>query len=225
VTISVGSESVGVPALDDGPAIQAMYARRVQNFRNGPLAQGWIGRRTQHARFGALVAVASDLSGASVLDIGCGLADLYAYLADGAASGPGDKASFCYTGVDFTASMLARARARFPDAHFLQADVTDPDADLPTADYVLASGLFSYMSEARMRAVIARMWTLARRAVAFNALSIYAPESNTPAGAGFFYADPAETFRFCRTLTPWVTLKHDYLPNDFCVHLRREPEP
>jgi SAM-dependent methyltransferase len=215
---SGGSGEGGIPALDDGPAIQAMYARRVQKFRNGPLAQGWIGRRTQHARFRALVSVAPDLLGASVLDVGCGMADLYAYLMDAGTS-------CCYTGVDFTASMLSKARARFPDAHLLQADVTDPDADLPTVDYMLASGLFSYMSEERMRAVICRMWALARRAVAFNALSIYAPESNTPAGAGFFYADPAETFRFCRTLTPWVTLKHDYLPNDFCVHLRREPEP
>ncbi len=222
---SSGGEG-GVPALDDGPAIQAMYARRVQNFCNGPVAQGWIGRRTQYARFRALASVAPNLSGASVLDVGCGLADLYAFLMDEAgAGGQRSATSIRYMGVDFTPSMLAKARARFPKVPFVQADVTDPNADLPPADYVLASGLFSYMSEARMCLVIRRMWTLARRAVAFNALSAYAPENNTPSGQGFFYADPAETFRFCRTLTPWITLKHDYLPNDFCVHLRREPEP
>jgi hypothetical protein len=39
---------------------------------------------------------------------------------------------------------------------------------------------------------------------------------------GEFYADPVEIVRFCRSLTPWVVLRHDYLAHDFTVYLYRD---
>ena len=204
----------------DAAPVVALYTRRLQNFGEGPLAQGWASRASQRRRFAALAGV-GNLRGATVLDVGCGLADLYAYLREkGALGSPGD-----YTGVDFAPTMVRRARARFPEVCFVHCDVAAPvpgpdDEALPDADYVLASGLFSYLDEGRMRATVARLYAHCRRGLAFNVLSTLAPDK--AAVGTLLAADPNETFRFCRTLTPWVTLRHDYLPHDFTVYLHRE---
>ena len=68
-----------------------------------------------------------------------------------------------------------------------------------------------------MRDLVARMFALCREAVAFNSLSTWAPDPEPSE----FYADPAETLAFCRTLTTRVTLRHDYHTRDFTVYLYR----
>ena len=66
-----------------------------------------------------------------------------------------------------------------------------------------------------MEVLIKRLYELADHAVAFTSLSTWAmtQEPNE------YYADPLETVRFCRTLTPWVALRHDYLPHDFAIYM------
>jgi hypothetical protein len=66
-----------------------------------------------------------------------------------------------------------------------------------------------------MQSMIERMFALATRAVAFNSLSTWSSDQQ----AGEFYADPLQTVQFCRELTPWVVLRHDYHPRDFTVYL------
>ena len=205
----------------DDEWIKTMYARKVDSFGSGHHAQGWSSRSSQRTRFSALADV-GDLRGASVLDAGCGLGDLYAYFEERKIA-----ADVRYTGLDFTPRMVAHARERFPNVPFVQGDASSPETDLPLADYVLASGLFSHMTgdEARVHATICRLWGVARRALAFNVLSTLTDPASDEARAasGLFAADPLETLRFCRTLTPWVTLRHDYLPHDFTIYLYREP--
>jgi hypothetical protein len=70
-----------------------------------------------------------------------------------------------------------------------------------------------------MRSFVSRMWQMAKVAVAFNTLSSWAPDQE----AGEFYADPVETLAFCRTLTPRLTLRHDYHRRDFTVYMYRDP--
>jgi len=68
-----------------------------------------------------------------------------------------------------------------------------------------------------MKTLIARLYELAAKAVAFTSLSTWS-DTLTP---GEFHADPAQTLAFCRTLTPRVLVRHDYLPHDFAVFLYR----
>jgi len=63
------------------------------------------------------------------------------------------------------------------------------------------------------------MFSLATSAVAFNTLSTWAQDQE----AGEFYADPLKVVEFCRTLTPWVVMRHDYHPRDFTVYLYKTP--
>ncbi len=63
--------------------------------------------------------------------------------------------------------------------------------------------------------MIEAMFNIARNAVAFNSLSAWAADKED----GEFYADPHEVLQFCRTVTPWVVLRHDYHSRDFTIYM------
>lgn len=200
-------------AAYDPEEVRAIYASRLYAYGPNHNAQGWVSTATQEARFAALAAV-GDLEGASVLDVGCGIADFYAYLTRRGIAAR-------YAGMDFTPAMLATARRRFPHLAFYERDIHRTSVEeAERADYVVASGLFSHMDQALLHQALPTLFALCRRGLAFNVLSTLAPR---PHAAGLFHADPLATFTHCRTLTPWVTLRHDYLPNDFTICLYREP--
>jgi ubiquinone/menaquinone biosynthesis C-methylase UbiE len=193
------------------------YTRLVARHGNSVRALNWGSRRSQRTRFRVLAEIA-DLSHRSVLDVGCGLADLYAWLEKHARGAR-------YTGIDVTPAMIEAAARRFPRAGLRVADAAAlARRGEATHDYVLASGIFSKRrsnSFADMKRGIRQMFRLARRGVAFNALSALAPGKEKAE----FHADPAATLRYCLKLSPWAVLRHDYHPRDFTVYLyKRRPQ-
>lgn len=188
------------------------YTRLLSEHGISPRALDWGNTTSQRRRFDVLVEIA-DLRAASVLDVGCGLGDLFAVLSE-------LHTDIRYTGYDLTPAMVAAAATRFPQARFEVRDiVTDPPSD--AFDYLFASGIFTFLADqpvARMQAIVRAMYASARRGLAFNSLSTWA--SNREPGE--FLADPVETLAFCRTLSPHVTLRHDYMTHDFSVYIYRE---
>lgn len=190
------------------------------SFYEGLLAQHGISHRSlnwgtvvsQQRRFRALADLA-DLNGTSVLDVGCGLGDFWVWLSS-------RQVPVDYTGIDLTPAMVEKARERLPARRFIVATPESmPDVEL--FDYVVASGIFYLQTiepEQYFRSTITQMFALARRGIAFNSLSTWAAQVD----AGEFYADPLRTVEFCRTLSPWVVLRHDYLPHDFTVYIYKE---
>ncbi len=165
---------------------------------------------SQSAKFKTLADVC-DLTGQRLLDVGCGFADYADYLAS-------RYANVGYCGVDITPRMIEEARRLRPHLALRVANILEEHPG--RADVVSANGIFYLFgpgsaSRRRMEGLIARMFELADRAVAFNSLSTWAANQEP----NEFYADPLETVQFCRTLTPWVALRHDYLPHDFTVYL------
>ena len=65
------------------------------------------------------------------------------------------------------------------------------------------------------------VYEAAGEAVAFNSLSAWADDPE----AGEYYADPLEVTAFCRTLTPWVAMRHDYHGRDFTCYLYKNRRP
>jgi len=150
--------------------------------------------------------------GATFLDVCCGLGDFHAWQ---------KRKGFelKYFGVDITPAMVEAAQKRFPDAKF---QVTNLLEDVKgNYDYVIASGIF-YLRQKNpqqfLENTIKKLFEKCRVGVAFNSLSGWSRRQE----AGEFYADPLRTVDFCRTLCPFVTLRHDYHPKDFSVYLRRE---
>jgi SAM-dependent methyltransferase len=167
----------------------------------------WGSAEGQRRRFEVLAEVAS-FEGASVLDVGCGLGHFSDFLRD-------RRVSAHYRGIDLLPEMVEAARLRAPAGRFERARLEDQPSE--STDFVLASGVFTFADEAALRRDVAEMMRVARRAVAFNSLSAWASQ----AVPGEFHADPAATLAWCRTLTPWVVLRHDYHPGDFTVYLYR----
>ena len=153
--------------------------------------------------------------GSSLLDVGCGLGDFYDWQKR---AGLGVN----YQGVDLTPEMIRVAKARFPEVDFRVGNVLEEE--IGTFDFVIASGIF-YLRRNEpfefMRHMIARLFASSRKGCAFNSLSAWCDARD----AGEFYADPAQTLDFCREVTPWLALRHDYHPRDFTIFLWRGPRP
>lgn len=199
-------------AADDARNIQ-LYSKLVETYGTDVRALNWGSREAQHARF-AVLAQVGDLQDATLLDVGCGVGDLYAWMRE-----RGVRVS--YTGIDITPSMVEVARRRFPEESFQVKNLLDARATGERAyDYVLASGLFTHRREEPSSFLVAmttRMFAVCRRAVALNCLSTWASTREPEE----YHADPLDTMRACRTLTSRIVVRHDYHPGDFTLYLYR----
>ena len=174
----------------------------------------WGSRGSQEVRFSVLCRV-GDLSGASVLDVGCGFGDFYAYLKDHKIY-PRE-----YLGLDCVEETLAVAGKRHPDGRFENQDVLQ--LEMPNGfDWAVGSGLFTLTGPEWHEYVIRmveRMFSLARRGVAVNFLSSFA---NRRDGISH-YAEPADILRLLSSgVSPATELIHSYRSNDFTVFLYKE---
>jgi len=198
--------------MDVFDRIPSYYDSLVERYGHDARAADYGGPESQHVKFGVLADVLS-LKGRRVLDVGCGFADWADYLTN-------RYGEVEYTGVDLSPKMVAGAQARRPDLDIRLGNILTLDT-AETFDVVTANGIFYLLGDdawALMQRIVGRMFDLCTAAVAFSTLSSLA-EHQVP---DEFYAEPVATLEFCRTLTPWVVLRHDYHPRDFAVYMYRE---
>ncbi|HEY0234804.1 MAG TPA: class I SAM-dependent methyltransferase [Afipia sp.] len=156
-----------------------------------------------------VISQVSSFEGRSVLDVGCGFADFKSFLAQ-----------LCgnvrYTGVDLSAEMVREAQRKHTEADIRQANILAEN--FGTFDIVVANGIFYLLGADAwplMQQLIARMFSCAKVAVAFNSLSSLAARHEP----NEFYPEPARVLAFCQTLTPHVVLRHEYHDRDFTVFM------
>src|SRR5579864_4657824 len=114
----------------------ARYEGRLKRFGHSPESLGWGRHGRQEVRFSVLADYALCNRTASVLDVGCGFADLYDFLK---ARGWGGM----YTGLDIVPGLLEEARRHHPLLDLHEADITEIGESLPQYDVVVASGVFN----------------------------------------------------------------------------------
>jgi len=177
--------------------------------RQGYEVVDWASRRSQLARF-AVLADNVQLEGASLLDAGCGVGALWAYLKD-------RNIDCDYLGVDLMADMIDRARRLHPQARFECGDILTGD---PLAgrqfDVVFCSGMFNLAFGQNMEFLplaVERLLALARGTVVLNLLHhrVRPPEKR------YFHYDPAEVISALAPFGCPCRVLDDYLPNDFTV--------
>lgn len=181
----------------------------VRYFGNDWRALGWHSRRTQFKRFAVLCEVGT-LHQTRILDVGCGLGDLYAYLHK-------EGITVDYMGCDLLPEMVNRARRRFPDVHFEVRDAFGGLGD-ERYDYILSSGAFNIdfgHNLTAVQTVLRHMVARCTRGVAINFLSV----KDKNRDAIFFHYDPLAMQAYCQTFCDRVELREDYLPNDFTLYL------
>lgn len=196
------------PNQTDNARTVMFFSDLLLRHQVSPQSLNWASRSSQERRFQVLADIGMKL-GVSVLDVGCGLGDFYDWQRRVGLD-------LDYHGIDLTPAMIETALSRFPAVDFQIADAGD--ADLGVYDFVIASGLF-YLRQHEpqwfLENTVERLFRRSRLGLAFNSLSAWSGHHNT----NEFYADPVKTLEFCRTLSPRVTLRHDYHPRDFTIYL------
>lgn len=196
------------------PRVDTDYFYRGALARHGYSAEGvhWGSARTQQLRFAALRRfLPQDLSALSLVDVGCGLGDLFVFLSEGCGKEPGE-VPFSYTGIDVVAPMVEAAAQR-TGRDILQLDVlTD---DLPGGDYYLCSGAMNTLTRDESELFIRRCFAAADRGFVFNLL-----EGQQRAGA-FNHFHQHELLPLATELGVEPCFASDYLAGDFTVSFMR----
>jgi trans-aconitate methyltransferase len=198
---------------DEKNALIQLYEDRFAAMGYDMRTIGWKGREDQQLRFEILCDV-GDLSGKSVCDVGCGFGDLHDYL--------GRRfAGVRYTGIDLVPSLVEKARELRPGVDFRVRDILEDGLD-ERFDYFLLSGALNYRVAENMtltRDMLAAMFELADEGVAANFLTSYVNYEH-PRN---FHHTPEAVFAVARSMTRWVTIRHDYALWEFTLFMYKNP--
>jgi len=196
----------------DIEGIKSLYENRFREFGRSVKTVGWGAVEDQILRFDVLCR-GLDISGCSVLDVGCGLGDLVPFL-DQKTSG-----NYDYTGIDISEALVESAAGAFAGERrsFLTSDIFQIPSD-KKFDFTFLSGALNFRikdNKSHANDVIKKMFDLSTKAVSFNMLSSYADyvaEKN-------FHHSPEEIFSYSKKLSPRVNLFHDYPLYEFSVQI------
>jgi SAM-dependent methyltransferase len=185
-------------------ALRAHYERLHALHGDAPQAVQYSDRASQEARFRVLAEI-GPLDGSRVLDFGCGLAHMLDWVID-----RGVRLS--YTGVDIVPGFLASSAARHPGHRFCAWE----DIAGESFDWAFVSGVFNNRMDDNwtfMTDTVRALMACTTRGVAFNAMSTWVDWQDP----GLWYVEPERTFAFLKSLTPFVTLRNDYVVREVPV--------
>lgn len=188
------------------------YVRATRRHGDGLGSLLWASRRTQEMRFEALCRL-RNFEGCSILDVGCGRADLLDYLLKNRII-PAD-----YVGLEAVGILAQAARNKgLPGCTIIEADfVTEPRRMYVGADVVLFSGSLNTLQPAAFYRTLTHAYEAAAEEVVFNYLC-------SPELAGTKYLTwhkPADVMAFARGLTPDVRSLRGYISGDCSVSMRK----
>lgn len=205
----------------DSDRLIRLYEDRLDTFGNDVRTVGWGSQEDQTLRFDMLCRDI-DVSNCSILDVGCGLGDLVPYL-DTLANG-----NFDYTGIDLSTRLIEQAKVNCSGDNliFLAGDILDDgfrkNHGLDSFDLVFLSGALSFRIDDNIsfaKTMIKKLFGLCEQSLSLNFLSTFVDfqdEKN-------FHYDPGEMLNFAKSLTPQVSLYHDYPLWEFTLKMRRDP--
>ena len=190
------------------------------------LGVGWTKSQDEvDLRYEVMLGVIDHPAGEPVelLDVGCGLAHLYEYMQ----RKPRGRA-ITYTGLDISPAMLEAARAKHPEITFYEVDLMEDGVDLPRFDYVVMNGVFTLKAEltqdamlAYWQEMLARVFPLARRGIAFNVMSPIVDWERDD-----LFHVPFETLtRVVSGLSRRFVIRHDYPLYEYTTYVFRDAEP
>lgn len=201
-----------VGSLDDSSRIFHYHRAMIADHgADSSFALGWQNKHDQQVRFEVLANI-GDVNGKTVMDAGCGHADLYPFLKDRYPQ------MVHYYGIEQITQLADKAILQYghlPDATFITRNFLH--AHLPASDYVLASGSLNYGSSINgfIYTAIEKLYSHCTTALGFNLLR-YMPVDGT-----LVAYDPDDIVGFCKTLSPNVILEIEYDEADFTVFIYR----
>jgi len=176
------------------------YQRAFKEF--GVSAQGvhWNSKDSQYKRFEILTQFfKNDIEDTTIVDVGSGFGEYLVYLENNSL---GLKE---YIGVDCEDHMIEIAKKRFPNNRFYKRNILfDP---LFEADYYICSGALNILLYSQVELFIKRCFQSSKKGFIFNYLKHLT----------FTNISQDEIIYICKEHTNNITVKENYLENDFTV--------
>ncbi len=209
--------------------IQTRHRASIERFGYQPQALYWSNREIQELRFRKLIeilpsAAALKKQSWSLLDVGCGFADLYNYL---------QKQDYFpeYCGIDISADMIYAAQSIYPRIRVEAGELSEFEFEDNQFDFVMLSGALNEVVETEVegnaqyqgeyaKTAIREMYRISQKGVAFNLLDCRNKWVQSRFDLQCF--DPLEIIYFCESFASKVELIDGYLDNDFTIYLYKE---
>jgi SAM-dependent methyltransferase len=194
---------------EDFENIKLRYEKRYKEHGASCETLGWKDEESQRLRFKILSEI-DNLNGATLLDVGCAFGDLYRYLRN-------NRIKVHYTGVDIFNDFVEIARKRYPDAIFMTKNIMT-EKITQKYDYVFLSGVLNTKISNNYefaKAMMKKMYFYAKKGISANMLTDYVDFKEED----IFYYSPEKIFSFCKKLSRYVVLRHDYPLFEFTVYV------
>ena len=200
------------PSATELSNIELYAPEQFNRLINDPEVVGWLSTEEQELLFSALLLFYSPEQ--TILDVGCGRADLYGYLTKTFNS----DFSSLYSGIDLNDNLIQIASNKFDNKVNIETvDLLSTTTD-PTHDWVVASGIFNLNDYPNMADYVIQcvdhMYARAKIGVAFNLLTLIPedlPEADQAALASYL---PGEWLEFFIQRYNKVICRADYMLGD-----------
>jgi SAM-dependent methyltransferase len=205
--------------MNKSPDILSEYYNDFSHQEDSSRRVGWCSKAGQRLRFEVLLdAIDPRDFPLSVLDVGCGEGALYGYLRETGRLGE-------YLGLDILPSMVEGAKRRYTDGDFQVGDLLQRSVE-ESFDLVFCSGSLNVKVKRHsiwVQKMLDAMWKRARLAlvVNFQTTRAYRFDPGAKHNHDIMYHDKATLLGWCERLTPWVTLRQDYIGSDLSIYLYR----
>ena len=195
------------------------YGRRFAEMGVSPRTLGWGSKEDQLTRF-QVMTEQIDFAGSTLMDIGCGFADFWKYLA------AMERLPDHYIGVDLMEQFIAHNQETYPEAQFICCDFMRQPEQLPEVDYVISNGTMNFKLSDNLsynRKFLQTAFIKATKGLVVDFLStIYTPDY--PPEDTVYHHSPKDVLDLAFELTPNVRLIHNYAPipqKEFMIILER----
>lgn len=184
------------------------YSKLLKKFGYSPQSVGWGSRKgKQSLRFEILCQIGG-LNKSTILDVGCGFGDLYAYLKH-----RGIRAK--YYGVDINSDLIKIGKTIYPKARLEVRDIEKQKFN-KKFDWVFFSGISSAgCSYPYIKRMMKEMFRICKKGIAMNfvggVIDFKVKE--------LFYSQPEKIYSITRSLSNRVTIRHDYVPYEFSLYV------
>ena len=178
---------------------------------NAPEIVGWASKEEQETLFEAALWLAS-APGLSVLDVGCGRADMYPLAME---------KGLVYKGIDYNPNIINVAQQKYPEVSVEALDVLNIDAGADY-DWVVGSGLFNIAIKDPAnyaQAVVAKMYDKAKIGVAFNLLTGIPEDIAEEDKRSLVVWEPAAWLAYLELTYKKVICRTDYLDGDTTFYI------
>lgn len=203
---------------DESDTVVARYERRLREHGFGEEALGWGKKGRQQLRFSVL-ASHWDLSGKTILDLGAGFGDFYAFA---------KKFNLReYIGIDLTPGLVAAGREKYgnePGFSLKLGSATD-EGLFQQVDVTVISGLFNFrLNNGRNYEFISRVLELAFKYSTLGVACNFVTDRVDYQDSLMHYQSPCEALEIALSFTRNVTLQQDYMPFEYSVFLDRRDQ-